>query len=63
MKREESILRRTLGDTEELKVIVDDQGISKIKGIVFAQGIAFRMSVSRNTSGNTRPKDEEKEPK
>lgn len=63
MKREESILRRTLGDTEELKVTVDDQSISKIKGTVFAQGIAFRISVSRNTSGNTRPKDEEKDPK
>lgn len=63
MKREESILRHTLGDTEELKVAVDDQGIFEIKGTAVAQGIAFRISVTRNASGNTRPKDEQAKPK
>ena len=63
MKREESIFRRTLGDTEELKIAVDDQGVCEIKGTAIAQGIAFRISVSRNASGNTHPKDEKNEPK
>ncbi len=63
MKKEESILRRTLGDTEELKIVVDDQGIREIKGTAIAQGIAFRISVSRNASGNTLPKAEKNEPK
>ena len=63
MKKVESILHRTLGDTEELKVDVDDQGIRKIKGIAIVQGIAFNVSISRSTSGNTQPKDGNTAPK
>jgi len=62
MKREESILRRTLGDTEELRVEVDDQGIREIRGIAVVQGVSFSISISRSASGNTTPKREDHAP-
>lgn len=52
MNKAEKTIRQTFADAEELAIEQDKEGILKLKGIVVVEGISFRVSVKRNSSGN-----------
>lgn len=53
MNRTKSIIKQAFADAEELTVEQDKEGILSLKGIVVAEGISFRISITRSTSGNS----------